>query len=98
SLGCPATQALCWPETAARGSAVSPECPSLPCLPPCCLRSQALRRSEVRLSSGQERVAEFVGALLPLRPALGCSSAAGGSHVQQRRCLLPPFFCFKPLV
>lgn len=82
----------------AQHAAVSPTCPSLPCLPPCCLCSQGLRWSEVRLSSGQERVAEFVGALLPLRPALGCSSAAGGSHVQRRRCSLPPFFCFKPLV
>lgn len=51
-----------------------------------------------RLSLGQEYVTEFVGALLPLHPALGCSSAAGGSHVQWRRCSLPPFFCFKPLV
>lgn len=63
----------------AQRAATSPKYPSPPCLPPCCLCSQALRQSEVRLSLGQEYV-EFVGALLPLHPALGCSSAAGGSH------------------
>lgn len=60
----------------AQHAATSPKYPSPPCLPPCCLCSQALRQSEVRPSLGQECVAEFVGALLPLRP--GCSSAAGG--------------------
>lgn len=80
------------PPRVAQHAATSPKCPSPPCLTPCCLCSQALRRSALGLSSGQERVAEFVGALLPLRPALGCSSAAGGSHIQQRRHSLPPFF------
>lgn len=63
----------------AQHAAASPKCPSPPCLPLC---SQALWCPEVRLSSGQE----FVGTLLPLQLALGCSSAAEGSHVQQRRC------------
>lgn len=95
-----------WRQTrVAQHAAVSPRCPisamSAPTLP--VQASPALVRAQAELWQSlwgfrQQHLAEFVVALLPLCPTSGCSSTAEESYVQWRRCLLPPFFCFKPLV
>lgn len=92
------SQTLCWAETATRGSVCCSKlqvplsatpAPVLPVqLSPAVVRGQAELGAE----------AEFVKALLPLHPASGCSFTAKGSYIQRRKCLLPPFFCYKPLV